>query len=141
MQAIIELIRGLWITFFHLFKRHVTIQYPRERKPVAERFRGPTRLLLSSYDIEKCVACCLCATYCPSGCIKISAFEDEKHNKRVASYEIDIKRCIFCGLCVEACPKEAIKQSELYELACYNKDEMVYAKETLIKGPFVEKYK
>ncbi|MEW6102418.1 MAG: NADH-quinone oxidoreductase subunit I [bacterium] len=141
MQAIVELIRGLWITFCHLWTRHVTIQYPRERKPVAQRFRGPTRLLLSDNEIEKCVACCLCAQYCPSGCIKISAFEDESHNKRLLSYEIDIKRCIFCGLCIEACPKEAIKQSEIYELACLDKDEMVYSKETLIKEPFVQKYK
>ncbi len=141
MRQIIELIRGLLITFSHLFIRHVTIQYPTERRTVSKRFRGPSRLVISENELEKCVACCLCAQYCPSGCIKISAFEDETHNKRLASYELDITRCIFCGLCVDACPKEAIIPSDIYELACYNKDEMVYSKETLIKGPYVQNYK
>lgn len=141
MRPIIELIRGLLITFLHLGTRHITIQYPTERKEPSKRFRGPSRLLLSDNELEKCVACCLCAQYCPSSCIKISSFEDEKHNKRLASYELDIKRCIFCGLCVEACPKEAITQSDIYELASYNKDELVFSKETLIKGPFIKKYK
>jgi len=141
VNAIIELIRGLLITFSHLLTRHVTIQYPRERKKVTDRFRGPSRLLLSETELERCVACCLCAQYCPSGCIKIQGWEDENHNKRLASYELDIKRCIFCGLCIEACPKEAIEQSKIYELAVYSKDDLIYSKDVLIKGPFIQKYK
>lgn len=141
MRHIIELIRGLLITGFHLGTRHVTIQYPKERKMPSKRFRGGGRLILSSSNLERCVACCLCAQYCPSGCIKISSFEDENHNKRLLNYELDIKRCIFCGFCVEACPKEAISHSEIYELASYNKDNLVFSKETLINGPFIEKYK
>lgn len=141
MRDIIELIRGLLITFSHLLTRHVTIQYPKERKVPKKRFRGPFRLVVSDNGLERCVACCLCAQYCPSGCIKISSFEDSHHNKRLLSYELDIKRCIFCGLCVEACPKEAIIQSDIYELASYNKEELVFSKEILIKGPFIKKYK
>ncbi|HAW50633.1 TPA: NADH-quinone oxidoreductase subunit I [bacterium] len=142
MPAIIELIRGLWITLTHLFTKHVTIQYPKERRLVPERFRGPIKFLLSEADIEeKCVACSLCTAYCPSSCIKIASFEDEKHNKRLSMYEIDLSRCIFCGFCTDACLKEAIKTSEVYELACYKKEDMVYSKETLIKGPIVQKYK
>ncbi|MDI6751284.1 MAG: NADH-quinone oxidoreductase subunit I [bacterium] len=135
-----ELVRGLCITFFHLWTKAVTIQYPTQRREPPDRFRGSHRFVLNEENLEDCVACCLCARYCPSNAIKITASSDEKYQKRVLTYELDIKRCIFCGFCVEACPKDALKMSKDYELATFSPN-LLYSKETLLSGPEIIRFK
>ncbi|MBU2462043.1 NADH-quinone oxidoreductase subunit I, partial [bacterium] len=66
MRAILELGRGLCITFSHLWTKAVTIQYPTQRKELPDRFRGSQRFVLSEENLEECVACCLCEKYCPA---------------------------------------------------------------------------
>ncbi len=141
MKTIFELARGLCITFFHLWTKAVTIQYPTERRELPDRFRGSHRFVLNEENLEECVACCLCARCCPSNVIKITAFSDEKHQKRVLTYELNLKRCIFCGLCVEACPKDALKMSKDYELSAFNPNTLIFSKEKLLSGPEVIRFK
>lgn len=139
--SIIELIRGLSVTFKHLFVRSVTLQYPRQRWTVAERYRGLERLTIDEEGKERCVGCCLCAHICPAKAIKIITDEGEDYEKEVKFFKINIARCIFCGLCVEACPKNALKMTGEYELACYNRQGMVYTKELLYKPLEIIRYK
>jgi len=139
--SILELIRGLSVTLRHLFIKSVTLQYPRQRWQVADRYRGLERLTIDEEGKERCVGCCLCAQMCPSKAIKIVTDEGQDYNKEVISFEINIARCIFCGLCVEACPKGALKMSGEYELACYNRQGMIYTKELLYKPPEITRYK
>lgn len=139
--SILELMRGLGVTFWHLFVKSVTLQYPRQRWTVSERYRGLERLTIDEEGKERCVGCCLCAQICPAKAIKIVTAEGAEHNKLVISFEINMARCIFCGLCVEACPKNALKMSGEYELACYNRQGMIYTKELLYKPLEVTKYK
>lgn len=139
--SILELIKGLSVTFWHLFVKSVTLQYPRQRWTVSERYRGLERLTIDEGGKEQCVGCCLCAQICPAKAIKIATGEGADYNKVVICFEINIARCIFCGLCVEACPKNALKMSGEYELACYNRQEMIYTKELLYKPPQVTRYK
>ena len=141
MKAVLELARGLCITFFHLFTKAVTIQYPTQRRDLPDRFRGSHRFVLNEENLEECVACCLCARYCPANAIKISAFSDEKHQKRVLAYELNIGKCIFCGFCVEACPKDALKMSKDYEFSTFNPDILILSKETLLSGPEIKRFK
>ncbi len=141
MKAIFELTRGLCITFFHLWTKAVTIQYPTEKREPPDRFRGSHRFIRSEENLEECVACCLCARCCPANAIKITAFSDEKHQKRILAYELNLRRCIFCGLCVEACPKDALKMSKDYELSVFNSNALVLSKETLLSGPEITKFK
>jgi NADH-quinone oxidoreductase subunit I len=146
ITAIIELIRGLIVTFKHLFVPCVTIQYPTQRREVSEVYRGLQRLNVDENNREKCVGCGLCEKYCPAEAIKlITTVADEPtpegYDKKVETYEIDISRCIFCGLCVEACPKDAIRMTGCYEMACYTRDDMMYTLDRLIKEPEVTKYK
>jgi len=141
MKAIVELARGLCITFSHLFTKAVTIQYPTQRKELPDRFRGSHRFVPSEENLEECVACCLCARCCPSNAIKITAFSDEKYQKRILTYELDTRRCIFCGFCVEACPKDALKMSKDYELSAFNSNALILSKETLLSGPEITKFK
>jgi NADH-quinone oxidoreductase subunit I len=128
----LPLLQGLKITFMHLFKKTVTLQYPDERPNVAPIFRG-LHALNVSHDRAKCVACYLCPTVCPAKCITVEAGEDENHDKFAAVYEIDMLRCIFCGYCVEACPVDAIRMTQAFELANYKRDDFVFTKERLLE--------
>lgn len=128
----IPLLQGLKITFMHLFKKAVTLQYPDERPNVAPNFRG-LHALNVSHDKAKCVACYLCPTVCPAKCITVEAGEDANHDKFAEKYEIDMLRCIFCGYCVEACPVDAIRMTQTFELANYKRSDFVFTKEILLE--------
>ena len=89
----------------------ITVQYPDERAPYPDTFRGRHRLTLKDDGAVQCTACFLCATACPAECIYIQAGEypDNPVEKYPIRYEIDTLRCIYCGFCVEACPCDAIR--------------------------------
>ena len=89
----------------------ITIQYPDQRAPYPDTFRGRHRLTLKDDDTVQCTACFLCATACPADCIYIEAGEypDNSVEKFPIRYEIDTLRCVYCGFCVEACPCDAIR--------------------------------
>ncbi|GFE56886.1 MULTISPECIES: NADH-quinone oxidoreductase subunit NuoI [Geobacteraceae] len=129
---IMPLLQGLKITFLHMFKKPVTLQYPKERPVVVPNYRG-LHALKVSHEQAKCVACYLCPTVCPAKCITVEAGEDAKHDKYAARYEIDLLRCIFCGYCVEACPVDALKMTQEFELANYKREDFVFVKERLLE--------
>ena len=87
-------------------------------------------------DLEKCVACGLCAVACPADAIYLEAQENDgtvQAGPRYASvYQIHKTRCIFCGYCEEACPVGAIFMGKDYELAVYSKDDFVWDKQDLL---------
>ena len=39
-NVFIKMPQGFWVTLKHLFKKPVTVQYPKEKKPMAPRFKG-----------------------------------------------------------------------------------------------------
>jgi NADH-quinone oxidoreductase subunit I len=129
---ILPLLQGLKITFSHLFKKAITLQYPKEMPTIPPGFRG-LHTLNVSHNKAKCVACYLCPTVCPAKCITVEAGEDANHDKFAAKYEIDMLRCIFCGYCVEACPVDAIRMTDTFELAQYTREDFVFGKERLLE--------
>ncbi len=52
--------RGLSVTFDHLRRRPVTVQYPYEKLIPSERYRGRIH-----YEFDKCIACEVCVRVCP----------------------------------------------------------------------------
>lgn len=124
----IEILKGMALTLRHMFSRAVTIQYPKERRPIAPGFRGQ-HALAKSHGRAKCVGCGLCASICPSQCISISRAKGQ-----VQKYEVDILRCIYCGFCVEACPYGAVALTENYEYSAYRREDLIFGKDRLLES-------
>jgi len=70
------MLRGLFTTLKSLFTKPVTIQYPEQKRPVRERFRGRHELKRYDNGLEKCIGCALCAAACPSDAIFVEASEN-----------------------------------------------------------------
>ena len=115
-QAIKTTIVGMGITGRYLFKKPVTMQYPDERPEVPEGYRG-----IHVYEIDKCIACDLCAVACPVDCIYIESIGKGK-TAQLTRYEIDYNRCMFCALCVEPCPTDCIHMGKSFDLSQYGSD-------------------
>lgn len=140
------IIKGMSITFGHIFKKKPTINYPEQTRPFSPVFRGVQVLNRDEEGRERCTACGLCAVACPAEAITMEAAErlpgEEnlyREEKYAAKYEINMLRCIFCGLCEEACPKDAVYLSETMVPSNYNRKTFIYGKqELLIPNPVTD---
>lgn len=140
------IIKGMFITFMHIFKKKPTINYPEKQRPFSSVFRGLHVLNRDEAGRERCTACGLCAVACPAEAITMEAAERKmgeenlyREEKYAAKYEINMLRCIFCGLCEEACPKDAIYLSETFTPANFTRESFVYGKQDLlIPNPVTE---
>jgi len=136
---LINIIKGMLITFSHMFKKQPTVRYPEQKREFSPVFRGLHVLNRDEEGRENCTACGLCAVACPAEAITMEAAERQigeehlyKEEKYAAKYEINMLRCIFCGLCEEACPKDAIYLSETFAPANYTRKGFIYDKNDLL---------
>lgn len=123
---------GFRITWLHMFRRPVTIQYPEEKREPSPRYRGRMVLTRDPEGEERCVACYLCSAACPVDCISMQAAERENGRRYAAWFRINFSRCIFCGLCAEACPTLAIQMSTEYEICTRDIMDLIFEKEDLL---------
>ena len=137
---LIAIVKGLFITIKHFFRKKATIQYPEQVREMSPVYRGRHMLKRDEQGRENCTACGLCALSCPAEAITMKAAErraDEKHlyreEKYAEIYEINMLRCIFCGLCEEACPKDAIYLTISKELvpSNYDREDFIFGKDKL----------
>lgn len=132
VDVFLKLPQGFMVTLRHLFKRPVTLDYPRVREEMAPRYKGLHYLERYADGSERCVCCGLCAAACPADCIYMEPMENERGERLARVYEINMLRCIFCGFCEEACPEEAIFLGRDYEFATDNRSGYIYDKEQLL---------
>ncbi len=143
---LLDLMRGLHVTLKNQMRPHTTIEYPRERPDLKERFRGFPKLRNHPETGEElCIACGQCSTICPTECITVEAEKKPSgKGKQPKSFIIDYERCCVCGFCEEICPTKpitAIYMSHDYELSSYTRDKLKTEKEILYKGHEKKIYK
>mgnify|MGYP000486370999 CR=1 FL=1 len=103
-------------TISNLFKKPITIEYPKVLTEVPENYRGKHRV-----NYNKCVGCSLCAIDCPTGAITMKVVPERKKRYPMINYS----KCIFCYQCVYVCPVKAYVVSNDYRLATSDKDELI----------------
>ena len=128
--------KGMLVVFKHLFRKPITRQYPEEQTPLSPRFRG--------YDFawveSRCTGCATCAKACPHGVIDIVTHPQEDGRYAIDKFDIDIGQCMVCGLCVEACPYDALFMGRGFELASYNRWDLVVHKDDIANRPLLSAY-
>jgi len=129
---LLEMMKGLGLTFRYLFRPKYTLMYPMEKTPQSPRFRGLHALRRYPNGEERCIACKLCEAVCPAQAIYIEAEPRADGSRRTTRYDIDMVKCIYCGLCQEACPVDAIVEGPNTEFATETREELYYDKERLL---------
>src|SRR5438270_888835 len=124
---------GMKITLKYCFQKTVTVQYPEQHLTFAPRYRG-----IHEFELEKCIACDMCAKACPVDCIYIDKSGPRKIDKKTGKvnmsdpkngellrYAIDYSKCLFCALCTEPCPTDCIHMGKLHDLSSYSREDGV----------------
>ena len=115
----------------HTVTKIDTVEYPDEMPYLAPRYRGRIVLTKDPDGEERCVACNLCAVVCPVDCIVLEKAERDDGRWFAETFDINFARCILCGFCEEACPTHAIQLTPDFEMAEYDRQNLVYRKEHL----------
>ena len=122
--------KGMGVTLKYFIQSYfkkgsiTTVQYPEERKPIAEAFRNfPILVYDEKPEDPRCVACDICAKECPPKCITIVRDRDDQGRglQRPKVFDIDVSVCMSCGICEEACPFDAIYMDKNFELSSYDR--------------------
>jgi NADH-quinone oxidoreductase subunit I len=127
-----ELMKGLSVTFRYMLRPKYTINYPEEKIPKSNRFRGLHALRRYPNGEERCIACKLCEAVCPALAITIDSEAREDGSRRTTRYDIDLFKCIYCGFCEESCPVDSIVETHIHEYHFEQRGENVVNKAKLL---------
>jgi NADH-quinone oxidoreductase subunit E len=84
----IGIAKGMATTFRNFFSPKVTRQYPEERPPIPDRWRGRLDLIYDPFGAHKCEVCFQCAMVCPVEAIDMSGFDSQGNRIRYGMPEI-----------------------------------------------------
>jgi NAD(P)H-quinone oxidoreductase subunit I len=132
VQAARYIGQGLSVTFDHMRRRPITVQYPYEKLIPSERFRGRIH-----FEFDKCIACEVCVRVCPINLPVVDwEYDKASKKKKLNHYSIDFGVCIFCGNCVEFCPTNCLSMTEEYDLCTYERHQLNYDNVALGRLPY-----
>lgn len=129
---LVELFRGLTVTWRHMVAPKFTLNYPEEKTPKSNRFRGLHALRRYPNGEERCIACKLCEAVCPALAITIDSEQRDDGTRRTTRYDIDLFKCIYCGFCEESCPVDSIVETDFHEYHFENRGEHIVNKQQLL---------
>jgi NADH-quinone oxidoreductase subunit I len=121
-----DILKSLLVTISYFFRKKVTLLYPEQQRAKPSRFRGLPGLLRDAEGKEKCIACKLCVTACPSRAITVIG------TNQAEIYELNVGKCLVCGLCEQICPVKAIKMTDKLFYHITKRSELVFSKERLL---------
>ncbi len=127
-----ELLKGLALTGKYALSRKITVQYPEEKTPMSNRFRGLHALRRYPNGEERCIACKLCEAVCPAMAISIESEVRADGTRRTTRYDIDLTKCIFCGFCEESCPVDSIVETQVLEYHGEKRGDLYFTKDMLL---------
>lgn len=127
-KTVYTILVGMRISLKYCFAKTVTLQYPDMAPALQPRYRG-----FHFFEVEKCIACDLCAKACPVDCIYIEKSGPRKIDKAtdiavggaMTRYAIDYAKCMFCALCCDPCPTECIHMGNVHDLSGYTREDMI----------------
>jgi len=109
-----------------------TVQFPKEVRPRAERYRASFALVHEDDGEEACIGCLQCERICPSKVISIkgpakreSTITPGKKRSYADDFTLDLSACIFCELCVQVCPADAIVMTREQVIPAFEREELV----------------
>ena len=136
---LLELVKGMMLTGRYMFARKITVQFPEEKTPQSNRFRGMHALRRYPNGEERCIACKLCEAVCPALAITIESEQRDDGSRRTTRYDIDLTKCIFCGFCEESCPVDSIVETRIFEYHGEKRGDLIYTKPMLLSiGDYYE---
>ncbi len=97
-------------TLKFLGKAPHTIDYPKETKKTADRYRG-----IHYNDVDACIGCGSCGTICENDAIDMVnvGFDPSKADTGYRPV-VDYGRCCWCALCVDVCPSGSLSLTKDY---------------------------
>jgi len=135
VNSFVSIAKGLWVTVtnWSIARPSVTELYPEQMPALPENYRGmPTLPVDPKTGRSRCIGCGACVKMCPEHIIHMEVDATDPKDRKPAEFKIDISRCMWCGLCMEVCPKNCLKAGRDFELACYNREGMVYGLDKLM---------
>ena len=124
-------VHALATSLANLFRRPVTVEFPKVIRPRAERYRSSFALLHDEDGDEACIGCLQCERICPSEVISIKVGGKRespvtgKKRGYADDFVLDLNACIYCELCVQVCPTDAIVMTREPELPAYGREDLV----------------
>lgn len=117
---------GMKITYIHLMRPDITIQYPNEVSELPNYVKGRHYLPLNEQGDHTCIVCKQCEKVCPDRIITVDGEKDPVTRKiELTNFLIDDGICCFCGLCEEVCPTNAIALGPIFDYSDYTTDSFI----------------
>ncbi|MBL8922598.1 MAG: NADH-quinone oxidoreductase subunit I [Myxococcaceae bacterium] len=131
MRHFLDALKNVGTIAKSFVRPRVTVEFPKQLRPRAERYRASFALLHEADGDEACIGCLQCERICPSkviaikGPVKRDSPITGKKRSYADDFTLDLSACIFCELCVQVCPTDAIVMTREQEEPAYGRETLV----------------